>query len=560
MLFLFTTYMKTHLKRFSAYYLIGIGVLLMALSPYVRGRFDLSEDGKYTLSESSEIILNSIDAPLLVQVYLGGDDLPGGFKRLQKETLDLLADMQSSASAKMEVQVIDVYDEYPTEEARASLTQQLDSLGIPPTNLVHQENGKQVQQLVFPGLVISKGALKTGVLLLKGNKLAGPEEIINQSVEGLEYEIVQGIQTLLPQERKKIGFFVEYSSTPAIAQIDLVNSLKRKYDLFPVDLAASPTLDGLDAICVLNPTREFSESDAYKIDQFIVKGGKALFLVDGVKIDTLENQGLAISPRKTGLENILFHYGLRINANLVKDAQLSGMIPLKVGNMGNKPNIQLMPWPSFPLLNGNPKNLITKNLDAVYGRFVSTIDTISGVALRKTPLLRTSQYTQVAKAPSLLSFSSAGKDFDPAAYNAGVQTAAYLVEGKFESAYNNLTQDTNFVASSDKESAILVVGDGDVALNGVDYQSQQALPLGFDPFMKNTFANKDFLLNAFTYLIEENSPLLARSKSIQLRPLDKAKIQADGTFYQVINIAVPLLFATLLSLGVVFYRKRKYNR
>jgi ABC-type uncharacterized transport system involved in gliding motility auxiliary subunit len=116
------------------------------------------------------------------------------------------------------------------------------------------------------------------------------------------------------------------------------------------------------------------------------------------------------------------------------------------------------------------------------------------------------------------------------------------------------------VASSDKESAILVVGDGDVALNGVDYQSQQALPLGFDPFMKNTFANKDFLLNAFTYLIEENSPLLARSKSIQLRPLDKAKIQADGTFYQVINIAVPLLFATLLSLGVVFYRKRKYNR
>ena len=218
-----------------------------------------------------------------------------------------------------------------------------------------------------------------------------------------------------------------------------------------------------------------------------------------------------------------------------------------------------MPWPSFPLLNGNPKNLITKNLDAVYGRFVSTIDTISGVALRKTPLLRTSQYTQVAKAPSLLSFSSAGKDFDPAAYNAGVQTAAYLVEGKFESAYNNLTQDTNFVASSDKESAILVVGDGDVALNGVDYQSQQALPLGFDPFMKNTFANKDFLLNAFTYLIEENSPLLARSKSIQLRPLDKAKIQADGTFYQVINIAVPLLFATLLSLAVVFYRKSKYN-
>ena len=552
--------MIKHWKRFSAFYLIGIGVLLIAISPFVRGRFDLSEDGKYTLSESSEVILESIDTPLLVQVYLGGDDLPGGFKRLKKETLDLLADMKSVSSTNIEIEVTDVYDEYPTEEARATLTRQLDSLGIPPTNLVHKDNGKQVQQLIFPGLVISKGALKTGVLLLKGNKLASPEEIINQSIEGLEFEIVQAIQQLLPQERKKIGFFVEYSATPAIAQMDLVNSLKRKYDLFPVDLAASPTLDGLDAICVLQPTREFSESDAYKIDQFIVKGGKALFLVDGVKIDTLENQGLAISPRKTGLENILFHYGLRLNANLVKDAQNSGMIPLKVGNMGNKSNIQLMPWPAFPLLNGNPTFLITKNLDAIYGRFVSSIDTISGAATRKTPLLRTSQYTQVAKAPSLLSFSSAGKDFDPAAYNAGVQTAAYLVEGKFESAFQHLTQDTSFVASGSTESAIIVVGDGDIALNGVDYPSQQSLPLGFDPFMKNTFANKDFLLNAFAYLIDDNSPLLARSKSITLRPLDKAKIQADGTFYQVINIAVPLLLATLLSLGVVFYRKRKYNR
>lgn len=552
--------MIKHWNRFSAFYLIGIGVLLIAISPFVRGRFDLSEDGKYTLSESSEVILESIDAPLLVQVYLGGDDLPGGFKRLKKETLDLLADMKSVSSANIEIQVIDVYDQYPTEDARASLTRTLDSLGIPPTNLVHKDNGKQVQQLIFPGLVISKGALKTGVLLLKGNKLASPEEIINQSIEGLEFEIVQGIQQLLPQERKKIGFFVEYSATPAIAQMDLVNSLKRKYDLFPVDLAASPTLDGLDAICVLQPTREFSESDAYKIDQFIVKGGKALFLVDGVKIDTLENQGLAISPRETGLENILFHYGLRLNANLVKDAQNSGMIPLKVGNMGNKSNIQLMPWPAFPLLNGNPNFLITKNLDAIYGRFVSSIDTISGAATRKTPLLKTSQYTQVAKAPSLLSFSSAGKDFDPAAYTAGVQTAAYLVEGKFESAFQHLTQDTSFVASGSTESAIIVVGDGDIALNGVDYPSQQSLPLGFDPFMKNTFANKDFLLNAFAYLIDDNSPLLARSKSITLRPLDKAKIQADGTFYQVINIAVPLLFASLLSIVLVFYRKRKYNR
>ena len=557
MLFLFNRRMK-HLKRFSAFYLIGIGILLIALSPYVRGRFDLSEDGKFTLSESSEAILESIDAPLLVQVYLGGDDLPGGFERLKKETLDLLSDMQSSAGAQIEVEVIDVYDAYPTEESRADLTRQLDSLGIPPTNLVHKDNGKQVQQLVFPGLVISKGALKTGVLLLKGNKLASPEEAINQSIEGLEFEIIQGIQQLMPQERKKIGFFVEYSSTPAIAQIDLINSLKRKYDLYPVDLAASKTLDGLDGICVLQPSREFSEEDAYKIDQFIVKGGKAIFLMDGVKVDTVEKQGLFISPKRHGLENLLFHYGLRLNNNLVKDAQNSGMIPLNVGNLGDKPNIQLMPWPSYPLLKGNPTFIVTKNLDAIFGKFTSSIDTIAGVALHKTPLLSTSKYSQVSKAPSLISVNSAGKDFDPEAYTAGVQTVGYLVEGMFRSAFPYANQDTNFVAQGKTSSAIILVGDGDIALNEVNYAAKQALPLGFDPFMKNTFSNKDFLLNAFTYLLDDNSPLLARSKSIQLRPLDKAKIQADGTFYQVINIAVPLLFATLLSLAVVFYRKRKY--
>jgi gliding-associated putative ABC transporter substrate-binding component GldG len=468
--------------------------------------------------------------------------------------------MKSVSSSNIEIQVIDVYDQYPTEEDRAELTRTLDSLGIPPTNLVSKDNGKQVQQLIFPGLVISKGALKKGVLLLKGNKLASPEEIINQSIEGLEFEIVQAIQTLLPQERKKIGFFVEYSATPEIAQIDLINSLKRKYDLFPVDLAASPTLDGLDGICVLQPTREFSESDAYKIDQFIVKGGKAIFLVDGVKVDTLEKQGLFISARKTGLENLLFHYGLRLNPNLVKDGQNSGIIPLNVGNLGDKPNIQLMPWPSYPLMNGNPNFLITKNLDAIYGRFVSTIDTISGVALHKTPLLKTSKYTQLTKAPALISYNSAGKDFDPAAYTAGTQTTSYLVEGMFRSAFPYTNQDTNFVSQGKTSSAIILIGDGDIALNGVDYQAKQAMPLGFDPFMKNTFANKDFILNAFTYLLDDNSPLLARSKSIKLRPLDKAKIQAEGTFYQVINIAVPLLFATLLSLAVVFYRKRKYNR
>lgn len=545
---------------------LGLGIALLVASPFLRLRWDISEDKKFTLSSSTIATLTRLDAPLRIQVYLGGEGLPGGFKRLEKATMSILADIKSQSPQTIEIEQIDLYAEFPNTEDRERMIFKLDSLGLPPTNIVNKEDGKQVQQLAFPGLVISKGDRSVGVLLLKGNQLANPQEVLNQSIEGLEYEIMQGIQSLADTERKKIGFLMDYNHVPAVKQLSLIAALRKRYDLYPVDLGASATLDGLDAICLIQPDRVFSPSDQYKIDQFLVKGGKGIFFMEGVRTDTVANQGLVSSVADVGLNVLFYRYGLRLNSNWVKDAQLCGAIPLAVGNFGNKPTIELMPWPAFPLLRGNPASLITKNLDAVYGQFVSSIDTVaSSMPLQKTPLLQTSSYTQVQQAPATLPFASTGKDFDPAKYQAGTRTVAYLLEGRFSSIFQNrpLPNDSlqrNFVGQSNRAGALILVGDGDIALNGIDPETKGPLALGFDPFSKHTFANIDFILNGFQYLLDEQKALLARSKNIRLRPLDKGKVQSEKGFWQGLNILLPILVGGLFSLAVVMYRRNKYNR
>ncbi|MHA8070827.1 gliding motility-associated ABC transporter substrate-binding protein GldG [Aquirufa ecclesiirivi] len=546
--------------------LIGVGILLIVLSPQLRLRWDLSEEKKFTLSESSVAVLQSLDGPISIKVYLGGRNLPGGFKRLEKALLELLDDVRSQSPQRIDIEQIDVYKTYPKEKDRQALIFYLDSLGIPPTNVVNQEDGQQVQQLIFPGIVIEKSDRQAAILLLKGNKLTSPQEVLNQSIEGLEYELMQGIRQVQDnRERKKIGFFLDHSQVPAIKQLDLIAQLKKSYDLYPVDLSQSLTLDGLDAICVIQPSIKFSTEDQYKIDQFLVQGGKGIFFLDGVRIDTLEKQGLIVTPQDLGLQNLLFQYGVRLNANLVKDAQLCGAIPLAVGNFGNQANLELMPWPSFPLLNGNPNSVITKNLDAIYGRFVSSLDTIqSGQSLKRTALLKTSPYTQVQKTPATLPFSASGKEFDPAKYQGGSQVISYLLEGKFQSAFTNRILPTEklakpFQSKTDQAGALIIVADGDIPLNGIDPSTKAPLPLGFDTFAKHTFANKDFVLNAFHYLLDDQQALLARNKNVRLRPLGKVKVKDEKSFWQGINLAIPIAFAGIISLLVILYRKKKYN-
>lgn len=552
-------------KAYSTYKFLFLGLVLLAISPFIRTKFDLSEEKKFTLNDSSIRIMESLNSPLNIKIYLDEANTPGGFKRLHKALISTLEELKANTETPVIIQQIDVYKEYPTDKDRQELAFYLDSLGIPPTNVVNNENGKKTQLMVFPGIVLEKDKQQTGVLLLKGNKLGSPQEILNQSIEGLEYEIIQAIQSLHQKERKKVGFLLDYSQVPAIKQMDLIRAMKKKYDLYPVDLGLSSTLDGLDAICLIQPSKPFSTKDVFKIDQFIVRGGKALFLMDGVRIDTIQKQGLLLSQKESGLEEYLFKNGLRLNNNLVKDAQLCGAIPLVVGNFGDKPNIQLMPWPAFPLLSGNSQMPISRNLDAVYSRFASSIDTFPTNGLQKTALLQTGKFTQIQKAPATLPFTASNKDFDPKNYTAGPQMAAVLAQGTFQSIFTNrpIPNDSlkgYFRSSTEKKGAILLVGDADIAMNEVDPKSNQSLPLGFDVFAQHTFSNKDFILNAFAYLLDEEKALLARNKQVTLRPLDKEKTTRDKSIWQTINLVLPIVFAVFIGVLINFYRKAKYQK
>ncbi len=526
-------------------------------------RIDLTNDKRFTLSEPTVKMLKAIEADVFVKVYLTGTDLPGGFKRLETAIKQTLDEFQAISNNKINYRFIDIYKDIKDDNEREKLISNLAQKGIIPTNIRAKTDGKNTQILILPGALISYQSKELPVFLLKGNQLNSPQETLNQATEGVEFEMADAISQLTQKVKKKIGFFVNYSSLPAIQQIDLINTLKRNYDLFPVDLSASPTLEGLDAIFVLKPDRPFNDNDKYKIDQFIVKGGKALFFLNPVKLDSLGMDGNFAKPFSVNLEDLFFKYGIRLNNNLLKDLQMSAAIPMNVGTIGEKPNIQLIPWAYFPLINSFGNSPIVRNLDAVYLKYPSTIDTVQSKLIKKTPLLQSSVYSQTLNTPATISYNSAAKDFDNKKQSQGIKTIAYLLEGKFESYFTNsiLPSDPRFsnFKSQSQPSKIIICADGNLPTNDVDLKSKQPLPLGFDKYSKHTFANKDFVKNAVDYLIDPNGLILSRNKTLIMRPLDKIQITEHQTFWQTINLVIPFGLLGLFGILFSFVLKRKYS-
>jgi ABC-2 type transport system permease protein len=526
-------------------------------------RIDLTEEKRFTINDATKKLLQNLDDEVYVRVYLTGKGIPAGFKRLENAVRETLDEFQVHGGTNIKYAFIDLNTEFKDEKTRNEKIVELAKKGIPPTNITAKEDGRQTQILVVPGAVITYKDKEIATLLLKGNKTASPQEILNQSYEGVEFQLASAIKTLTASQKKKIGIFVNYSRLPAVNQLDLIGALKKNYELYPVDLRQSPTLDGLDAILVMKPDQLFNDDDKYKIDQFIINGGKALFFIDAVKVDSVAREGSIAQVQSVGLEDLLFKYGVRLNPTLIKDAQMCGAIPLDVGNFGNKANIQLVPWQYFPLINTFGKSPIVKNLDAVYTKYAGTLDTVRANGITKTPLLMTSQYTQILKAPAIMSYNFANKALNANQYKAGVQTVGVLLEGKFESLFNNriLPSDPRSATfkAEGKPSKIIVCSDGDIPVNDFDKKQNTPLPLGFDKYSGNTFANKDFVMNAIDYLLDDNGVISARNKEIILRPLDKVALQDEREYWQGVNLIIPIVVLVLAGLLKGYLRKRRYE-
>ncbi|MCA0232267.1 MAG: gliding motility-associated ABC transporter substrate-binding protein GldG [Bacteroidetes bacterium] len=542
--------MKSNLARIALF--IGILVGINVIAAFVFFRWDLTQEERYTISDATKKLLQNLDHQVVIKVYLTGD-FPAGFERLERaiqETLESFADYGGGNVAYRFIE--------PTDP---KLQEELIGKGLIPTNLFANEEGKRTERLVFPGAVLVYEGKEYPLQLLKGNKSATSEEQLNQSYEGVEFELASAIRRLAQKDRKRIGVLVGHTKVPPPRFSDFLANLQQNYDLY-FDIQNPDNWDKGDLLVIPKPDSPFSEDEKYRLDQFVMRGGKLLMFADGARVDSVSLEGTFAQPLDVNLDDLLFKYGCRINQNLIKDLSCA-MIPLNVGNMGDKPQIQPMPWRFFPLINNFGKHPIVRNLDALYTRFPSSIDTIQVDGIKKTPLLLTSRYTQLRKAPVLVGYNEARQQPDPREYNAGEKPIAVLLEGSFSSLYNNrlLPNDPrtkSFVGKS-KPTQMIVVSDGDLIVNDIDYKRNAPLPLGYDRLSGNTFANRDFALYAVDYLADSEGLITARNKQVTLRPLDKLRLKEERTQWQLLNLIGPLLLIGVVGLVWQWNRKRQYG-
>lgn len=548
---------------------IGIVILLNVLANVFFFRWDLTEEKRFSISEATQSMLQNLDDEVYVKVYLAGNELPGGFERLKRAVTETLDDFKTYAGKNINYRFIDPNAITDTKE-RETVFKELIARGMQPTNIVDNEAGKRTENIIFPYATLSYKnpesgkMLETDVLLLKNNQSLSAQEKLNQSYENVEYELATAIRKLTLKEKKKIGLLTEFTKLQPANFAGLINALQEYYELYILDTKASVTFQGLDAIILPKPDMAIDDSTKLKIDQFIVSGGKALFFVDGLAIDAVGNEGSYAQPLITNLDDMLFKYGLRINKDLIKDGASMAMVPMVVGTVGDQPNIQPIPYRFFPLINNFGNSLITKNLDMVYSRFPSSVDTVQSSGIRKTPLLMTTPYTKTLQAPALVTYNEARSETDTKEYNGGIKVIAYLVEGVFQSLYKNQLLPTDerskYYPKESVPSKIIVCSDGDLIVNEISPKDGNPLPLGYDKMTKHVFGNMDFVLNAVDYLLDENGVITARSKEVKLRPLDSIKVRDERSFWQFFNLLTPLALVLLLGSVRFWWWRNRYAR
>jgi gliding-associated putative ABC transporter substrate-binding component GldG len=535
-------------------------VLLNILGQKYFSRLDLSEEKRYSISEASQNILRNLDEQVYIEVYLTGD-LNTSFKRLERSIREKLEDFSLYGGQNIQYRFVNPDDILDTKK-RNEFYQDLTKKGLSPTNLYETVQGKKVQKTIVPGVVISYKNKEQGVLLLKGNKATSPSEQLNQSIENVEYELISAIQRISIRQKPLLAFIEGYGQVPPQKTFDFFNSLSEQYIIDRVNLKKKSSLLDYDAIILAQPKERLQEAERYKIDQFIMHGGKALFFIDKVQmeLDSIAINGAYAFGYDLNIDDMLFRYGVRINLDLVQDQQ-AGSLLINVGRLGDKPNLQKIPFPYYPVLNTFSSHPIVKNLDAVYTRFVSTIDTVKAVGVRKTPLIFTSKYTRVKKCPTLIELNELRQELDPKLYTKQNLPVAYLLEGNFKSIYHFPVRDVNedeFLEKS-KETKIIVCADGDFLHNELNRRDGSPLPLGYDQLNGRTFMNKELIINALTYLLDENGIIKARSNEVKMRPLDKFRIQEERMEWQAFNLLVPLGLIIAFGLIKFWFRKKKWT-
>ncbi len=540
------------------------GLLLVnLLSAYWYTRWDLTEDRRFTLAQPSLDATDRFDGPVIIDVLLEGD-LPAEFARLQREVRLLL---EQFADRNPNIQ-FDFVDPMEGAENQAGVIQQLQELGLKPASVTTEEDGKVSQELVFPWAMVNYGQRTEKVALLRNQLGASMEERINGSIQNLEYAFADAFTKLGRDGRKRVAVLKGNGELEDPLLADYLTALRDYYNIAPFTLdsvASNPagTLEQLtqfDAALVAKPTEAFSEAEKLVLDQYMVRGGKMLWLVDAVAmdLDSLQNpegQGMALG-RALNLDDLLFRYGVRLNPNLVADLVCSQIV-LATGE-GNDSQYSPVPWVYDPMVFSPDDHPINKNLEALRFQFAGSIDTLANT-YRKTVLYRSSPRSRLEGTPKMVSFDILGMEPDPDAFGPGNYPLAVLVEGAFQSAYRNRVREVDLPAFQETgpENKLIVVSDGDIAANQL--RNGRPLELGYDQWTNNFYGNKEFLVNAMNYLLEDNGLINIRNKQVSIPLLDPMRISKEKSRWQLLNIGVPLLMVLLAGLVFRTARRRRYT-
>lgn len=541
-------------------------IVINLISNFFFKRFDLTQDKRYTLSETTLNIIESVDSPLYIEVYLEGN-FPPEFKRLQNETKQLLEEFTAYNSNI----IFNFKNPIEKEETRVEKMKEFYAKGMQPLSITVEDKGKQSQEVVFPWAQATYGDKFTKVALLKNLMGATTEEKVISSVQHLEFGFAEAINKISKEKQKKIAVIKGNGEMLEPFMADFLRTVKESYYIGPFTLdsvAKQPTqtleaLKKYDLAVIAKPTEAFTEEEKQVLDQFIINGGKTLWLVDVVSadMDSLYNETGTIlaAQRELNLSDMFFKYGIRINPLLVKD-EYATPIKLASGNQGSETQMQEYTWKFAPFIYPTSTNPIVKNMEGIKFEFASPIELLKN-DIKKTVLLSSSEYSKTVGTPSPISLDMVTEETTEEEYlGKGLLPVAVLMEGKFHSMYQNRVlpfKDNSFQATG-KDNKMIVISDGDVIKNQLD--KGMPLELGFDKWTNQLYGNKEFLMNCVNYLLDDNGLINIRSKDVDLPLLNKEEVYKNYTIAQLVTVGLPIVILAIFGFLFTFLRKRKYSR
>ena len=556
---------KRNLK--SVFITIAILLVINLIGNSFFHRFDLTKDHRYTLSQTSLDIIKQIKEPLSVKIYMEGD-LPAEFRRLQQETKELLEEFQAYNSNI----VFEFVNPLENEDESMNNIKALYMKGLTPVNITVDDKGKQSQEMVFPWAIAVYHNKDVNIPLLKNIMGASTTEKVIGSVQHLEYSIADALNKITKEKQKKIAVIKGNGEIEDIRIAKFLLQIRESYHIGPFTLdsvAKNPigTLDALkkyDLAVIAKPTEAFTDAEKQVLDQFVMNGGKSMWLMEQttVEMDSLYNEaGATLAfPRNLNLNDMFFKYGVRINPDIVKD-EYGSPIKLASGEQGSATQYQTFNWKFAPLVTPESKHPIVKNLGGIKFDFANPIDTLKN-GIKKTVLLQSSKYSKKVGTPAEINLNSVTEETSPNHYiNTGNLPLAVLLEGNFNSAFQNrvLAFKQNDFTTTGKTNKMIVISDGDIIKNQLD-KNYAPVELGFDQRSGNLYDNKDFLLNCVNYLLDDTGLINIRSRDLDLPLLDKDKVSENYSLTQVITIGLPILILGIFGVIFSFLRKRKYSQ